>query len=94
MFDIVWALGVFDYMAEPDRLLQMMKRRSKALIAATFRRRWVLRYPARKILYQLRGSPAYFYGRGELERLFRRNGFDHVEIDRIDRALYFVTARP
>jgi len=89
----VWALGVFDYVSDPNLLVQTMVRLSGRLVAASFRRIWVVRYPFRKLLYELRGIPVHFFRRGEIEGLLRKNGVIDVRVERIDRAMYLATGR-
>ena len=93
VFDIIWALGVFDYVPDPDRLVRIMAKLSNGIVAASFRRIWVFRFPFRKLVYCLRKSPAYFYSAGRVRAIFERNGLTDVKVEVIDRALYFVTGK-
>ena len=93
VYDIVWALGVFDYVPDPDRLVRKMAEFSNGIVAASFRRIWVFRYPFRRLLYHFRGSPVYFYPAGRVRAFFERNGLTDVKVETGDRALYFVTGK-
>ena len=92
-YDLVWALGVFDYMPDPDKLVQVMANYSSNMIAASFRRIWVLRYPIRKLTYHLRKCPVFFNTKGQIVSLFERNGLKEVNVEKVDPAVYFATGK-
>jgi SAM-dependent methyltransferase len=73
-FDAVVALGVFDYCADPLKVLVRMRELSNKLVIASFPRVSLIRAPVRKIRYALRGCPVYFYRQSELRELSKRAG--------------------
>lgn len=91
-FDLVWALGVFDYETDPDALLHTMVQHARGHIAASFRRAWTLRAPLRTLAYRLRGCPIFFHRRHEIEALFHRHGLQEVKVEKIS-SLYFASGR-
>lgn len=92
-FDLVLALGVFDYETDPDALVQTAVRHCGGLFAASFRRFWTVRQPLRRLWYELHGCPIRFHTRRGIARLFERNGLAVESIIRID-ALHFAVGRP
>jgi predicted TPR repeat methyltransferase len=79
-FDLVTALGFFDYQPDPGRLLQKMHRLARRAAIASFPRRHWLRMPLRRLRYLVRSSPVFFYNRAGIEALSRQAGFSEVEI--------------
>jgi SAM-dependent methyltransferase len=87
-FDVVWALGVFDYIDEPGPLLRKMASVSKGMVLATFRRVWALRSPFRKVTYHLRGKPIYLYTRHRVQRELEAAGLRRVTVERLHGTCY------
>jgi SAM-dependent methyltransferase len=82
-FDLVVALGVFDYIADPLPFVQRMAALGNAVAASFPKWTWV-KGPIRKLRYEVINScPIFHYTKREIEFLFRSNGFDRVKIDRI-----------
>lgn len=79
-FDVVVALGVFDYIADPVPFLRRMRElsRSKVIISAPGYSLW--RTPLRLVRYRLAGCPVHFYTRQGLQRIFQGSGFTRYEI--------------
>lgn len=92
-WDVVWALGVFDYIREPYPLVSRMVELSHGHVAASFRRMWAARNPVRKLTYALRGCPIYFQTRGRVEDLFRDAGLVDVTVKRLGPSGYFAQGR-
>ena len=82
-FDIVVALGVFDYSAEPLKMLARMCELSKYKVVASFPGVSAVRAPLRKLRYTLRGCPVYFYTATTLQQLSRRGWFTEVPYRKI-----------
>jgi len=74
-FDMVAALGVFDYVEEPIAFLRHMSLFAKRVIYGSFPGWTLLRSPLRKLRYAVRGCPTHFYRRSEVEALFETIGF-------------------
>lgn len=94
-FDVVLALGLFDYLPAP----QLFTRRMFALCAgggcvvASFPRFSPLKGPIRKVRYELIGDcPIFNYTRRELELMFGASGFETLEIRAPGRSGFLVRA--
>ena len=74
-FDVVLAMGYFDYVADPVPHLVRMRERGKVRLLASFPKRWEWRVPVRKVRFALSRSYVRFYGRDEVERLADAAGF-------------------
>ena len=74
-FDMVVALGGFDYVAQAEEFLRHMSQFADRVIYASFPGWTLVRSPLRKVRYALRGCPTHFYRRPELNRLFDAVGF-------------------
>lgn len=92
-FDVVWALGVFDYVADPVPLLHKMASLSRGVILATFRRIWAFRSPLRKLAYHLRGQPIYLYTRSQVRHACETAGLKDVSVERLDGTCYLARGR-
>jgi len=82
-FDLIVALGVFDYIADPVPFVQRMAALGESVAASFPKWTWV-KGPIRKLRYEVINScPIFDYTKREIEFLFRSNGFDRVKIDRM-----------
>ncbi len=79
-FDVVVALGVFEYVADPPPMLRRMMELSSGRVIASFPERSLVRAPLRKFRYALRHCPVYFYTRGRLEEICRQAGLTDYRI--------------
>jgi cyclopropane fatty-acyl-phospholipid synthase-like methyltransferase len=79
-FDLVGALGVFDYVEQPAEFLAHMAEFTNRVVYGSFPGYTLVRSPLRKIRYSLRGCPIRFYRKRELEVLFGKLKFDHCEV--------------
>ena len=79
-FDVVAALGVFDYIADPVSFLKRMASLANRKVIASFPGVSWPRSPLRKIRYALRGCPLYFYKRPQLARICEQAGFSNYRI--------------
>jgi len=94
-FDVILAVGLFDYLPEPHTF----SRRMFALCApggcvvGSFPTWSWLKGPIRKVRYEWIGNcPIFNYSRRELELMFGASGFDRVEIRSPGRSGYLVRA--
>jgi SAM-dependent methyltransferase len=87
-FDLVWALGVFDYVRDPQPLLRRMRELSRNQVLATFRRMWAVRSPFRKLVYACRGQPIYLFTKGRIRDEMSAAGFRRVSVERLSAGLY------
>lgn len=80
-FDIVLAMGLFDYIERPEPLFQGIARLAPKKFIASFPRHsavWGLQRHVR--YYWIRRCPIYYYRRDEVEVLYRCAGFSSVRI--------------
>jgi SAM-dependent methyltransferase len=78
-FDILFAVGYFDYIFDPALHLEKMLQVARGCIYASFPRRWHLLTPVRKLRLALKRYAVRFYSAGQLEKLMRDLGCrDHV----------------
>jgi SAM-dependent methyltransferase len=82
-FDVILALGLFDYLSDPDRF----SRRMFGLCAphgcavGSFPAWSPIKGPIRKVRYEWIGDcPIFNYTRQQLERMFGASGFRRVEV--------------
>ncbi|MBN1294605.1 MAG: methyltransferase domain-containing protein [Candidatus Latescibacteria bacterium] len=68
-FDAVVALGVFDYLDEPRKFLDKMYGFAQKRVMFSVPGKGNLRQFVRKVRYNLRNCPLYFYSRNELSQL-------------------------
>jgi 2-polyprenyl-3-methyl-5-hydroxy-6-metoxy-1,4-benzoquinol methylase len=94
-FDVVLALGLFDYLPAP----QLFARRMFALcssggaLVGSFPRWSLLKGPVRKVRYEVIGDcPIFNYTRREIELMFGASGFEHLEIQTPGRSGFLVRA--
>jgi SAM-dependent methyltransferase len=90
-FDVILALGVFDYVKEPDPMFKKIAHLNPRLFTASFpvyRPLWDLQ---RKIRYYgFRKCPIYNYTRRQLENLFRDAPFARYQIIPCGKGLFGV----
>jgi SAM-dependent methyltransferase len=94
-FDVVLALGLFDYLPEPHRFSRRMFELSApgGCVVGSFPTWSWLKGPVRKVRYEWIGDcPIFNYSRRELELMFGASGFERVEIQSPGRSGYLVRA--
>ena len=92
-FDVVIALGFFDYTADPDRFLRRMRAFCSGSAVGSFPRWNWLKGPVRKVRYEvLNRCPIFNYSEGQLRRLFGEAGFERVTVIPRGRTGYLVRA--
>jgi hypothetical protein len=75
-FDAVVAMGFFDYVDEPAKVLAHLRTLTLGTLVAAFPARWALRVPARKLSLAARGCPVFFYTRDGVLELCRAAGLE------------------
>jgi SAM-dependent methyltransferase len=91
-FDVVLALGYFDYQDDADRHVRRMRELCSGSVVASFPRWNWLKGPVRKLRYEVIGNcPIYDYTQRELRFLFGAAGFDRTLI-RAGRSGFLVRA--
>ena len=82
-FDVILALGLFDYISNPEAFAARMLDRCApgGCLVGSFPTWSLLKGPVRKVRYEWIGDcPIFNYDRDGLERLFREAGFTRVEL--------------
>ena len=95
-FDVILALGLFDYLPEPQRFTDRMFELCApgGCVVGSFPAWSMVKGPVRKVRYEWIGDcPIFNYTREQLERLFRDSGFARVEILTPARSGFLVRAR-
>ncbi len=80
-FDVTIAIGVFDYLANPEPFLKKMKEVTQGKIIISFPGHSLIRGALRKLryLFTSKGS-VYFYSKKRIEDLVKAVGFSHYEV--------------
>lgn len=84
-FDIVFAVGYFDYMFDPLTHLKKMLEVSDGIIYASFPRKWSIFSAIRKIRLALNRCPVRFYTKRKIRKLLKEAGCENYEIRPIFR---------
>ena len=92
-FDVVLAMGVFDYLSEPLPFLKKMVEKSKGLVLASFPGRSFLREPIRKLRYRWKGFPVYFYSKEDIAELAQKAGIRNFEVIPFSSSAYFLKGK-
>lgn len=85
-FDLVVAMGLYDYVEGPLKMLKRMRALTKDAMIASFPSRHWFRTPLRRFRYRIKRCPVYFYDRDEIESLGREAGFAVTEVTKLDGA--------
>ena len=73
-FDVVLAMGYFDYVKDPVPHVARMVETGRVRLLASFPKRWEWRVPVRKTRFALLRSYVRFFSRGEVERIASQAG--------------------
>jgi len=79
-FDVVVALGVFDYISDPRELLRRMVHLSNHKVIASFPCYTLIRGTQRKARYWMKHCPVYFKSREQLNIVCRDVGLDDYRL--------------
>jgi SAM-dependent methyltransferase len=85
-FDLIVAMGFFDYVNEAATVLAKMRTSCRRSVIASFPSRHWFRTPLRRIRYRLKKCPVYFYGAEQIEQIGRDAGFARTELTKIPGA--------
>jgi SAM-dependent methyltransferase len=94
-FEVILAVGLFDYLPEPHRFARRMFELCApgGCVVGSFPTWSLLKGPVRKVRYEWIGNcPIFNYSRRELELMFGASGFGRVEIASPGRSGYLVRA--
>ena len=84
-FDLIFAVGYFDYIFDPVRHLKKMRRLSNGIIYASFPKLWSPLSAIRKIRLTLNRCPVRYYTKGRIKRIMREADITNYEIKTIFR---------
>jgi len=82
-FDLVVAMGLFDYIADPLRTLAKMRSHAGICVIASFPSRHWIRTPLRKVRYRMKECPVYFYDESSIRALSDQAGFGRADIRKL-----------
>ena len=92
-FDVVVALGLFDYVPEPQLFARRMYELCSGVVVASFPRWNWAKGPVRKLRYEvINNCPIFDYTERELTFLFGASGFRRVEVVRAGRSGFLLRA--
>ncbi|HET6870307.1 MAG TPA: class I SAM-dependent methyltransferase [Solirubrobacteraceae bacterium] len=94
-FEVILAVGLFDYLPEPHRFARKMFDLTApgGCVVGSFPTWSLIKGPVRKVRYEWIGNcPIFNYSRRELELMFGASGFDRVELQSPGRSGYLVRA--
>jgi cyclopropane fatty-acyl-phospholipid synthase-like methyltransferase len=84
-FDILLAVGYFDYILEPATHIRKMDELASGTLYASFPKIWHPMTPIRKIRLMLNGCPVRFYSYGKIKKLVSEAGWSKYEIISVAR---------
>ena len=70
VFEVTFALGLFDYVKDPSPLLRRMKELTRGKIIASYPARYTFQAPIRKVWLWTRNCVVYFYTKGKLRKIY------------------------
>jgi len=90
-FDIVLAMGLFDYVADPMPVLRKIATLTRGRFLASYPRNEGIWAFQRKVRYQwLKGVPIFDYAPDRLGALYREAGFESLQVVEMKRGLFAV----
>ena len=89
--DVCIGIGLFDYIENPQPVLDKMRQCTRDKVIMSFPRFWTWRAPVRKVRLSLRGCPVYFYTQESVQTLLLNAGFESYTIEKVGK-LFCVTA--
>jgi SAM-dependent methyltransferase len=82
-FDVVVAMGFFDYTPDPLRCLSKLHQFCNDSVIASFPSCSLYRTPIRKLRYIFKNCPVFFYDRFRIMQLSTQAGFARCEVTKI-----------
>jgi ubiquinone/menaquinone biosynthesis C-methylase UbiE len=92
-FDASTAMGFFDYIPDPERLVAAMRERTRQTMVMSFPKANEWRVPLRRLRFRMIGCPLFLYTEARVRSVLAAAGvrdFDWIPLDRD----YIVVARP
>ncbi len=93
VFDLVIAIGFWDYVTDPMGRLQVIRKLTGRTFLSAWPRHGTVRMAIRKMRLKVAGCPVYFWRQAEVESYLNRAGFQ-VESCELLGQLYCIRARP
>ena len=90
-FDISLAIGLFDYIDNPEPYLLKTQGLTLEKAIMTFPNKHTFRRPMRKMRLAIKGCPVYFFSRREIEDMLVSSGYQDITIRAVGK-IFFVTA--
>jgi SAM-dependent methyltransferase len=91
-FDVVLALGLFDYLADPARAAAWLRARCASTLVASFTRRDRVKAPVRRLHYGRHGLSVFDYTEARAGELLSESGFTDIDVVSSGRRGFLVTA--
>jgi ubiquinone/menaquinone biosynthesis C-methylase UbiE len=92
-FDLILALGLFDYIEQPNLFTRRMYALCSGTVLGSFPAWTWIKGPIRKIRYEwINDCPIFNYTERELELLFSATGFERIAVNEFTRGGYLVRA--
>jgi len=85
-FDVVVAMGFFDYQSNPVHALGKMRTLARHSIIASFPSRHWFRTPLRQVRYRMKKCPVYFYDRASIAAMAEKAGYASTESTKLPGA--------
>ena len=82
-FHVSLAIGVMDYVSDPESLISRMIEISTEKLIMSFPSKSTYRMAIRKIRYSLRGCPLYFYDNKDIEAILTKCGVKDYKIKKL-----------
>lgn len=92
-FDLVIAIGFWDYVANPLPRLQVIRKLTGRTFLSAWPRAGTMRMAIRKVRLKIAGCPVYFWQMDEVEKYLGQAGFEVISCEVLGQ-LYCVSARP
>jgi SAM-dependent methyltransferase len=92
-FDVVIALGLWDYVADPSSRLAVIRKLTRDKFLSAWPRFWTWRMPVRKLRLSVAGCPVHFFRKPVVEKFLTDAGFT-VATDVVVGKLFCADARP
>ncbi|MEW6113440.1 MAG: methyltransferase domain-containing protein [Thermodesulfobacteriota bacterium] len=90
-FDIVLAMGLFDYVADPRPVLKAIARLTRGRFLASYPCNEGIWAFQRKVRYRwMKRVPVFDYTRNRLETLYKESGFESLQIVEMKRGLFVI----
>ena len=92
-FDVVFAMGYFDYILNPESHLKKMLEICDGTLIASFPKFWHPMTPIRKIRLALNRCPVRFYSMPRIRNLLRTVACDNYQIKSVSRDFILIVRR-